>query len=337
MSHRPNDAYFMFAFQTEKDTAAAAPLYYLRLLDGSEFGPDREVQVKRTAEAGRANDGVAVVGSMGSGGTLNFVAQPTALPAVIGGSIGDIETTGSTDPYSHACSPDQTGALPWITGWVKIGDVRMQIINLKANSLSLAVSSDDRLVAGTWELMGAGKVTYQDDDPDTPATAEAIADLFAWSMAKGAWKLDGATVGYIKKLETVIRNNLVGIPGEDVFFYDIQEGVQDNEYSATTTIVDASRYNTMVFGTATPADDAEVSGSITEGSFEAKFTLATTPAERSLAIKVTKSQYRNPLPKLKIDPEGRPQDLVLTARCIGTDPKITYTIKNGTDSYAIGT
>ena len=337
MSHRPNDAYFMFAFQTEKDTAAAAPLYYLRLLDGSEIGPDREVQVKRTAESGRANDGVAVVGSMGSGGTLNFVAQPVALPALLGAALGDIETSGGVDPYTHTCQPDQTGTLPWLTAWVKIGEVRMKIINLKVNTLSLTVSSDDRLVAGAMELMGAGKVTYQDADPASPATAESIANLFAWSMAKDAWTVDGATVGYIKKLETVIRNNLVGIPGEDVFFYDIQEGVQDNEYSATTTIVDASRYNTMVFGTATPADDAEVSGSITEGSFEAKFTLATTPAERSLAIKVTKSQYRNPLPKLKIDPEGRPQDLVLTARCIDTDPKITYTVKNGTASYAIGT
>lgn len=336
MSHRPNDSYVMFAFQTEKDTAAAAPLYYLRLLDGSEIGPDREVQVKRTAESGRANDGVAVVGSMGSGGTLNFVAQPVALPALLGAALGDISTAGGTDPYTHTCQPDQTGTLPWITAWVKIGEVRMQIINLKVNTLSLTVSSDDRLVAGAMELMGAGKVTSQDDDPDTPATAEAIANLFAWSMAKGAWTVDGATVGYVKKLECFVRNNLVGIPGEDVFFYDIQEGVQDNEYSATTTIVDASRYNTMVFGTATPADDAEVSGTITEGSLAVKFTLAAAP-ERSLAINVTKSQYRNPLPKLKIDPEGRPQDLVLTARCIGTDPKITYVVKNGAVSYAIGT
>lgn len=336
MSHRPNDSYVMFAFQEEKDTAAAAPLYYLRLLDGSEIGPDREVQVKRTAESGRANDGVAVVGSMGSGGTLNFVCQPVALPALLGAALGDISTAGGTDPYTHTCQPDQTGTLPWLTVWAKIGEVRMQIINLKVNTLSLTVSSDDRLVAGAMELMGAGKVTYQDADPAVPATAEAIANLFAWSMAKGAWTVDGATVGYVKKLECFVRNNLVGIPGEDVFFYDIQEGVQDNEYSATTTIVDASRYNTMVFGTATPADDAEVSGTITEGSLAVKFTLAAAP-ERSLAINVTKSQYRNPLPKLKIDPEGRPQDLVLTARCIGTDPKITYVVKNGAVSYAIGT
>ncbi len=336
MTMKFNDSYAMFAFQAEKDTAADAPLYYLRLLDGSEIGPDREIQVKRTAESGRANDGVAVIGQMGSGGTLNFVCQPTALPAVLLGSLGDVQTAGSTDPYTHTAQPEQDGALPWITMWVKIADVRFKIVNLKVNSLSLVVSSDDRLMAGTWELMGAGAVTYQSADPTVPAEAEDINDLFAWNMAKGTWNVDGATVGYVKKLETFVRNNLTGIPGEDFFFYDIQEGTQDNEYSATTTIMDASFYNQQVWGSATPADDAEPAASIAEGSFAVKFTLDAAP-ERSLAINVTESQYRNPLPKLKIDPEGRPQDLVLTARCVGTDPKITYVVKNGTASYAIGT
>lgn len=334
---RFNDSYAMFAFQEEKDVAASTPLYYLRLLDGSEIGPDRNIQTKRTAEAGRANDGVAVVGDMGSGGTLNFVLQPTAVPAVLNGALGEVTTSGGSDPWTHAATPEQTEALPWITMWVKIGDVRFKITNLKINTLSLVVSSDDRLVVGTMELMGAGPAVYQEDDPAVPAEAEAIANLFAWDMAKGAWVLDGDTVGYIKKLECFVRNNLVGIPGEDYFFYDIQEGVQDNEYSATTTIIDASYYNTLVWGSAEPSDDAEPTAAIAEGSFATKFTLAAGPPERSLAIAVTQSQYRNPLPKLKIDPEGRPQDLVLTARCIGTDPKITYTVKNGTASYAVGT
>ena len=112
----------------------------------------------------------------------------------------------------------------------------------------------------------------------------------------------------------------------------------DLEYAATITIIDASQYNTLVWGAASPANDAEPAAAITEGDFSATFThTAGTPGpEVSWGIDVAESHYRNSLPKLSIDPDGKPQDLRLEARCTGTDPKITHTVKNATASYELG-
>ena len=93
-----------------------------------------------------------------------------------------------------------------------------------------------------------------------------------------------------------------------------------------------------MWGSAVPDNDAEPSAAIAMGSFATKFThTAAAPGpEVSFAVDVTESQYRNALPKLQIDPDGKPQDLRLEARCTGTDPKITYTINNDVPSYALG-
>lgn len=332
-----NRGYFQFAFQEEKDTAADAPLYYLRLLSGTQIGPDREIQTKRTAESGRASDGVSVVGQMGSGGTVVFVCQPSGLGAVLYGALGACSSSGST-PTTHTITPEQDESLPWITAWVQVDTVRMEIVNLKINTLKLVTSSADRLCVGTMDLLGAGVAAYQTAAPGVPATAEDIDDIFHWAQAADTWTLDSETVGYIHTFEHTINNNLQGIPGEDYYFYDVQEGPMDLDYAATITIIDASQYNTLVWGAASPANDAEPAAAITEGDFSATFThTAGTPGpEVSWGIDVAESHYRNSLPKLSIDPDGKPQDLRLEARCTGTDPKITHTVKNATASYELG-
>jgi len=252
--------------------------------------------------------------------------------------LGKCVSTGGTAPYSHAITPEQDESIPWITGWVQIDTIRMKIVNLKISMLKLVVSSADRLCVGQMDLLGAGAAYYQTAAPDNPVTAEAIANLFNWNQANGAWKLDGSTVGYIHTFEHTINNNLQGIPGEDYYFYDIQEGPLDLDYAATITIIDASQYNTLVWGSASPSDNAEPSAAVATGSFATKFThTAASPGpEVSWGINVTASQYRNALPKLQIDPDGKPQDLRLEARCTGSDPKITHTVKNGTASYSVG-
>lgn len=332
-----NNGYIAFAFQTEKDTAAAAPLYYMRLLSGTSIGPDREVQVKRTAESGRASDGISAMGAMGAGGTVNFVAQPSNVAAVLYGAMGAVASTGSANPYSHAITPEQDDPLPWITAWAKIDTINMLIPNLKISNLKLVVSSADRLVVGQMELMGAGAVQYKTTGPTLPSI-ESGTRKFAWDQAKGSWVLDGSTVGYIHTFEWNVNNNLTGIPGEDYFFYDIQEGPLDLDYAAVISIIDASEYNTLVWGSATPSDAAEPTATVATGSFSTKFTcVAASPGpEASMAFAVTASEYRNPLPKLQIDPDGKPQDLRLEARCTGTDPKATVTVKNNTATIEVG-
>lgn len=332
-----NSGYFQFAFQEEKDVAATNPLYYLRLLSGTSVGPDREIQTKRTAEGTRAADGISVIGTMGSGGTVNFVCQNSNLPAILYGAMGAIDTTGAGDPYTHVVSPEQTGSIPWITGWLKIDTIRMCIPNLRISTLKLVVSSADRLVVGQMELMGAGAVQYKTAEPGVPATAEPVAEIFSWNMAKGAWDLDGDTIGYIHTFEWNVNNNLTGIPGEDFFFYDIQEGPLDLDYAAVITIIEASQYNELVWGTASPSNNAEPAAAIQTGSFNTKFTAEDVGGkDRTFEIDVTESEYRNPLPKLAIDPDGKPQDLRLEARCTGADPKAELTCLNGTASYAVG-
>jgi hypothetical protein len=333
-----NSGYFMFAFQDEKDTPATTPVYRLRLLSGTSIGPDRAIQTKRTAEGERAADGISVIGEMGSGGTINFVAQPKNLTAILYAALGAIDSSGGSDPYSHAVTPDQDGKPLWITGWLQIDTINMMIPNLMINTLKVLVSSGDRLVVGQMELMGAGAVQYKTAGPAGAVTAEAVDKLFSWNMAKGTWELDGDTVGYIHTFELNINNNLTGIPGEDFFFYDIQEGPLDLDYAAVITIINASQYNNLIWGTETPSADAEPVAAIAMGSFSAKFTqAAASPGpECSFEIDVTESQYRNAVPKLQVDPDGKPQDLRLEARCTGTDPKITLTLKNAAASYAIG-
>jgi len=330
-----NASSIQIARQTAKDTIPPNPAYDLRILAGSSLGPDREIQVKRTAEGNRVSDGIAVVGNMGAGGQINFVAQLKNLPLILYLAMGEIASSAGPDPFTHTIHPGQAVSLPWFSAWTKIDTVRYVVPNLKVNTLKLLVSAADRLVVGQMSVMGAGAVKYKTAAPVTPAAQEPVTDKYSWDMAKGAWTVDGSVVAWVHTLEINVNNNLTGIPGEDYFFYDILEGPLDLEYAAVMGDITAAKYNTLVFGSASPADDAEPAASVQTGSFTTTFTHTdSSPGpERSVAITVAASEYRNPLPKLNIDPEGKPQELRLEARCTGADPQMALAVKNGVTSY----
>jgi Phage tail tube protein len=314
---------------------ATNPTHFLKCLAGSDMSPATTIANQRTGEGTRASDGISFVSGVSAGGTLNVVAQYKDLPELLYLSHGAVATTGSVDPYSHAGTINQAGALPYFTIFKHVDALYEVYPDCKMEDFALDVASANRLLIAKCQITSIGETMFKVAAPATPAVAEPSTDRYNWDQAKGTWVVDGVTVAFISLFGYHVKNNLQVVLGESLTGYALQEGPSDPEISAGLQVIDLTRYLKAVYGSATPADATHIQPVIPTGSFAAKFTaVAASPGpERSYQIAATAVEYRSKTPTIVADPSGKIQELTMVGRCVGTDPKVTHTVKNGTATY----
>jgi hypothetical protein len=333
-----------FDWQIARQPVKATPVYtytdLLKCLSGSSAGSERNIDVKRTGDSGRASDGIAVAAGIGGGGELTVVAQYANLGLLLYLAMGKV-TTVAGPPILHTFVAEQTNELPYFTAMKRIG-TRYEIYPAcKVDSLQLLVSAKDRLVVAKMKFQSAGEVIYRAVKAGPPAIVEATGESsthrYDWNMAKGAWTVDGSVIGYINEAQVNINNNLQAVDGEGLLPYDLQEGPMDLSVDYKLSVVDWAAYNKQMFGSQAPTEGAVVSGTVPTGAFNSVFTAVADAgaARRALEISAPNLEYRGAVPKIDGDPEGKVVELPLSGRCVqvGAAERLTVKLNNARASY----
>ncbi len=317
--------------------------YWLAAVDGSDISSDRTITKRKTGEGKRMNDGHAVVSGMGAGGTIEAIAQDKMLGLLFWAALGSDDVTGTTDPFAHAATPNQTGGLPYLTVIKHVGDLWEAYPNCKINELTLRVAceGDAHIMTVSMGLMGVGVVRYLDGDPISSVTPEVEKEdgEYTWNQALGTWEVDGSLIASIADFTVTIRNNLIRVCGEGLAGYALAEGELEIEAASTVTVEDLDRYLETVYGTTSPGDGDEAQPIIPVGSFAATFTRVAgetgPPAvlERSFEVDIPELRYEAETPRVEGNTEGRPLQLAMAGLATGDDPKATFTTTNGVEEY----
>lgn len=330
----PNAYDFQVAKQTDKATPATNPAYWLRCLSGSKLKPARNLSTAMDGAGTRANDGVAFVSGVAAGGTLNMMVNEKMLGFWLWAALGTDTVTGAADPYSHALTINQTGALPYLSVFAHNGPLRELYSAGKVDKLTLSVAGegDNRLAKVSVDLKFIGAPLFKTGAPAVPSVSEGDV-VYLWDHAKSAWVIDSVACAFISEYILEINNNLAVVPGDDIVGYELVEQLCTVTTTTKTYAADAAKYNKMVYGAASPTDGTGVSTDIQTGAFATKFTRVAGATERSCAIAIPSVRYSVGDPDYDPDPTGAPIQSTVAGIAIGTDPKITCTVKNGVATY----
>lgn len=332
---------FQIALQAEKGTGADAPSHYLYCLSGSDVKADPEVVTVAIGEASRVSDGISFIAGAPVAGNLVIVAQDDMLPLVQLLCLGDLDTSGTGDPYAHAGTINQTGGVPYFTLFKHVDDLYEKFIDCKVNTFRFETSAEGegQLLKVTLGIVGIGLPTYEEEWA-SPATAEDKDKIFLWHYGANSWSVDSTAVAGISEFILEGNNNLATVPGEDKTGYALAEQKGDITCSTRLVVEDLERYLTYMYGSSSPSASTEMTlDSIPTGQFSCKLErVAASPGpERSFAVSIPELTYAvGEPPAITPDPSGAPIYQTLGGLVTGDDPKITITTKNGTDTYELG-
>jgi hypothetical protein len=328
---------FQLALQADRDTPATAPEFFANTLEGSDISVNPEVVTVKTGEGSRCSDGISFIAGAPVGGKLIIVGHDNILPFLTYLSYGSLAKSGVGDPFSWAGTINQSGGVPFFTGFKHVGDLYEIYPCLKVNTFAFETASDgeNQLLKVTLDVVGIGLPSYENAWA-LPAAKEDAGHIFTWSMGASEWKVDGTTVAGISSFALNGNNNLTTVPGELKTGYDLSEG--DHESVVTTRLVveDLERYLQYMYGDSTPTPGAHMDlDTLQTGSFAGKLTrVAASPGpERSFAVAVPDLIYAAGEPPRIQGQRGGPLYHTLGGRAQGTNPKITVTTKNGVAAY----
>ncbi len=318
-----------FAFQSAQGTAAMASVYGARLAGGSMVGPMRTDETFEETTGAQMRE-ARYVSEVHAAGAPEMYVPPNAAAGLLYGVLGAVDTTGAADPWSHAITAATT--RPWMTWWRSLGGL------LFGKSTDCKV--DQLVISGEANKPLRMTATVQGLDPRHATAEEAtaaieIANRVIYYDGNGTLDLEGVAVPCMRSFTLTISRNGEMIPGDGIGPCDITEGEFTIALSAVKLFSTASLYNRVMFGSATPADNAAVTTSILElGGAGVDFTFTRVGAapgpERSLRLV---------LPRMVVDPfEPQPgtgnspllENLTMNAlQPAGGVSPITATVLNG--------
>lgn len=331
-----NIADLSFAIQAAKGTPAATAAHRIYLTGGGITAPKETARLTETS-GGRNQGGVYVRMVRAEGSPAAYV-RPNMIGALLYAALGSKAVAGVSDPWTHTQTVAAT--QPWMTFWRMLGaGLFERFSDCKLTSLSIASTAGNPLVV-TFGVLGLSPASQT--AANTTATVEQT-NTFMHFDGKGALQVENVPVTRIESFTLNITTGVTVQQGDDVIPYDATEGGVAISIETVEAITNFALYNRMVYGTATPANNAPPSKEVLElggapAGLDFKFTRvgAAPGPERSLAVAGTRVQIEE-ITGIELNTDGAP--IRQTVRYTLAEPlaggsPLTTIVKNGQATYA---
>lgn len=257
--------------------------------------------------------------------------------------LGSETVTGAGDPYTHVAVPGTTGF--WFTVWKLVGStsvLRQRFSDCRMTSLRIEGSSANKVVKLTptfTSITDPGEVFTTD-----PVAVSSTENPLLYTEGEGRFSIDGAVFSAHSSFAIVLNDPTPPWYGDSTGPGDVTFGIANVVLEGITILVNQQgldRYNTIVYGTASPTagtkprKDIPALGSYTVDLQRPGAGASMTGAgARQLLIEVPGVKWS---PDLAIagNPDGGPVELALAgeARKSGSSPRVRITTKSADIAY----
>lgn len=255
-----NIADLSMAVQTAKGTAAtpgAATMGRVYLAGGGLMAVKETADLEETGGI-RLRSGNYVTG-VRAAGSPEFFVRPDMIPWLLWGAMGSKATTGSSDPWTHTFTLAAT--QPYMTFWRMLGAALFErFADCKIASLTFHSEAGQPLRV-TAEIVGLAPASQT--AAQTTATVEVVAP-FMHADGKSLLIFEGSPVASIDTVDLTIGTGTTTQQGDDVVPFQASEGMMDITLAVQQTLVDFALYNRMIYGSASPSNNAAPSPNVIE-------------------------------------------------------------------------
>lgn len=274
-----------------------------------------------------------------AGGSPAFFARPEMLGWLLWGGMGAKASSAGPDPFLHTF----TLALvqPYMTFWKMLGGALFErFADCKVASLAFHSEAGQplRVTAEVIGLLPASQTAH------VVTVVVETTDTLMHADAKSLLTFEGAPVASIGTVDLTITNGITLQQGDDVFGYQIVEGMQTVRLQVRETITDFALYNRMIYGAAVPADNAapspnpvELTGAVLDIGYAKRDAAgAVRVPERSLHFTATRMTIAT-VEGIEANPSGEPITQTTTYNIMqpgAGGSGLTALLKNGKAAYA---
>ena len=187
MAVATNDFNLQIAKQSGKGAAAAAPAYFLELMEGGLKSPPT-VDAVNTMDGGIWTPSHKRIGYVDAGGAPVMMVTPAAVGLLLYAAMGAIASSGAGSTYTHTITPATSMAgFPYLSGWQEFDSNWTFFRDLQITGMVLECAVAQKFMRMTPTFVGMAKEKFV--AAPTPAAAEA--DQYHWLDAEGYWCIDG--------------------------------------------------------------------------------------------------------------------------------------------------
>lgn len=318
-------------------TVADADIQYRFPVTGGGVNAERVVNPIDETAQGRVRN-TSFVGAINVDGAPTLAARPNILGLLLYGVFGAKAVTGAGDPYTHTFTLADT--QPYFTLWKRLGPTAggsggyyEKYRDVKVVALTLASSAEGLLIA-TPTFMGLSVAA--DATPSTTPAIEAGSVVFAHHHGNGAMLVDGVNKSTISDFTVQIGASATRIRGNSLYGSYVAEQMRDIVID-TTQLVDFDLARLIMYGNASPADNAAPSGNVYElaTGVDFKYTIPGQPQPRTLEFTAARCQVTMD----PVDPNTDGSPIMANLHYAVYQPTdgssaITAILQNGIASYA---
>lgn len=301
---------------------------------GGDVNVNRDDGSENYSDGQRFGDAADFVNTIVGEGAPVLQASPDVAGHLAYLMLGAETVTGVADPFTHVATPGTTGF--WFTVWklvgASVGPLKQKFSDCRMTSLRIEGSSANKVVklTPTFTSLDAGEVFTTD-----PVVASGTENPLLYTEGEGRFTIDGAVFRGHSSFAIVINDPTPPWYGDSVTPEDITSGIANVVLEGITILVNAQglqRYNTAIYGTASPAAGTKPVKAIPAlGSYAVDIQRG---SNRQLMIEVPGVKWS---PDLAIagNPDGGPVELALAgeARKSGSSPFVRITTKSGDAAY----
>ena len=300
--------------------------------------------VKETADLEETSSGrlrsESFVTQIRADGSPEFFARPVMLGWLLWGAMGAKALAGAADPWTHTFTLANT--QPYMTFWRMLGGGLFErFTDCKLGSLKFHSEAGRplRVTATVLGLQPASQTAAQ-----VTATVE-VTDTFMHADAKSLLIFEGSPVASIGTVDLTINTGVQISQGDDVVGFQVVEGMQSVELQVEQTITDFATYNRMIYGAASPSNNAAPSPNVIELSGAAIIDIGYAKRDSAGAIRTPERSLHFTADRLAMasapvpdaDPGGDPIAQTVTYKVYQPSAGgsgLTAILKNGKNAYA---
>lgn len=312
------------AKQVDKDTPATAPAFYHGVSGGTMVTPEVSTSTVDVT-TGLNGPAFAYRESAATAVDAETLAFQKAIGLYLYGILGEVETTGSTAPYTHVFTAGE--AIPWLTFFSKLDAEYRAAHSCKLDSVEIAWDGTNPLQV---TLAGAGLKTERTVAFKIPVNDERLGKYFM--PLGGTYTIDVAgsspqTYPVLSATITLSRGIEADYSCVSIEPSDINEGRLTAEVEITARVANLDDFWTIAYGAAD-------SNTISEVPIYGSFVLGSKCGDDTLEFAGSKVAFTAEAQEANTD--GGPAELSLSGELMigeGETSQIEVTLKNDVANY----